>query len=88
MKAEKEFKVCAPLDAFRPGDFVRVCWPYDCDYPDTYLVVGCYNSVDLLRLVGTRDWMAKSVVNGIVPMRFDSVDVDVYARDKRLNAPR
>lgn len=87
MKAEKVLKVCAPLEAFRPGDFVRVCSPYDCDYIDTYLVVGCYNSIDSLRLVSTRDWMAKMVIDGISPMRFDEVVVDLYERDKRLNKP-
>lgn len=88
MKAEEVLRVGVPLEEFRPGDFVQVCWPHDCDYPDTYLVVGGYTPSDSLRLVSARNWMVKNVSGGIVPMRFDSVDVDVYERDKRLNAPR
>lgn len=86
MKAEKELKVYAPLEAFRPGDFIRVCSPYDCVYTDTYLVVGSNSLVNPLRLVSTRDWMEKTVVLGISDACFDSVDIEVRERSGLLVA--
>lgn len=88
MDAEKELKVCAPLEAFRPGDFVRVCSPWSGVLPDTYLVVGCRNASDEVRLVGIRSGETEAIISGSGPMRFDEVAVDLYERDKRLNAPR